>query len=545
MKMFATLVLAALLLTSISASAQSFTVSITPTEQMITVGESATYSVVITPQNGFNATVFLSVTSSSYKGTATLSVTEPNPPYSNITLKVRPSIQDTGIRTFTIKAENSGIESSATCSITTRKNTQWANIKYPITPINNVKLSYIRLDNDGNISFASRQYLGNSQNRQDSIVIYHFRNQHWESETFRTSPPDPRTYGYFGDVVDKEGMNWSITDKGIAKYDGKFITVFNQTNSDIPYTSFRNLMLDRSGYPLCTTEDNKNNYAVSRYDGNSWKSLKLKLPKDPHNNFEVFWNSNLCIDSTNRIWIPPTNFGMVRVTDTIQEDFPISGGLFYSSVSTMLCDKDGEMWFMYNPTPKTIAFSHFDGTKWEQIYTPTQETLYSFILDENKNIWACSGEGLHRYGNNGIWWTTYNKTNSPLTGRVYSVLQDKNKNFWLSSTGNDNAFYVFNPNGLVDIPLAPVSVEELPVSTESSITISPNPTSTSVTLAGISGVTSFRVVNSLGMDMGLGSELAIGATQEEINVSGLVAGIYFVQLRTPTGMITKPMMVVR
>ncbi len=537
MKMFATLVLAALLLTSMSASAQSFTVSITPTEQMITVGESATYSVVITPQNGFNATVFLSVTSSSYKGTATLSVTEPNPPYSNITLKVRPSIQDTGIRTFTVKAENSGIESSATCSITTRKNTQWAIIQPPAYVKNNlISSGSIRLDNDGNISFGTHQRFGSHQNLQDSIVIYHFRNQRWESETFRSSPPDPRTYGYFGDVVDKDGMNWSITNKGLAKYDGKFMTVFNQTNSDIPYTSFRNLMLDRSGYPLCTTEDNKKNYAVSRYDGKAWKSVKLTLPKA---DYEVFWRSPICLDSTNRLWIPAYNFGIVRVQDTIQENMNTT---IHPDIGDLLCDKDGEMWFMYNPTPKTIAFSHFDGTKWEQIYTPTQETLYSFILDENKNIWACSGEGFHRYGNNGVWWTTYNKTNSPLTSGIFNALQDKNKNFWLVS---QNGFYVFNPNGLVDIPLAPVSVEELPVSTESSITISPNPTSTSVTLAGISGVTSFRVVNSLGMDMGLGGELAIGAAQEEINVSGLVAGIYFIQLRTPTGMITKPMMVVR
>ena len=45
--------------------------------------------------------------------------------------------------------------------------------------------------------------------------------------------------------------------------------------------------------------------------------------------------------------------------------------------------------------------------------------------------------------------------------------------------------------------------------------------------------------------MGLSRDLAHGTLEEEIIVSGLTVGVYFVQLRTPTGMITKPIMVVR
>ena len=546
MKMFVTLVLAALLLTSMSVSAQSFTVSITPPVQTITVGESATYSVVITPLNGYSATVFLSVDAGLFKGPSTFSTSSPNPPYSNITLTCKPTLQDTGTRTFVIRAKNKGIEVTASCSLVIHKNSQWAKIQSPLShnALVSAGKSSLKLDKDSNISFGTYQRPVRENNYQDSIFTFHFRNQSWETESFSPSLPDSaysrRKYDY---LIDKSGTFWFTTEKSISKYDGNFITTYDQSNSGIISVDFRNMFLGSNGYPIVIAEDERSKMAISRFDGSIWTSFK---PEIPLNGFSPGWGVGSCMDTTGSIWLTTHSSGLVRISDTMQNDINTtsSPAIYYLGVKNILSDKDGDVWCMYVPNyTNVVALSHFDGTQWQHIPTPYPNNEYfSMMIDDQKNIWLGTMTGLVVYLKSTDEWKTFNKENSPLSGWVTDIIQDKNKNIWMTV---GEAYYVFNPNGLVDIPLAPVSVEELPVITESSITISPNPTSTSVTLAGISGVTSFRVVNSLGMDMGLGSELSIGATQEEINVSGLVAGIYFVQLRTPTGMITKPMMVVR
>ena len=35
----------------------------------------------------------------------------------------------------------------------------------------------------------------------------------------------------------------------------------------------------------------------------------------------------------------------------------------------------------------------------------------------------------------------------------------------------------------------------------------------------------------------------LGSSNQEVDVSGLSSGLYFVQIRTPTGLITKPIVV--
>jgi hypothetical protein len=546
MKMYVTFVLAALLLTSMRASAQSFTVSITPAVQTITVGESATYSVVITPLNGYNATVFLSVDKGLFQGSCGFSTSSPNPPYSNITLTCKPTLQDTGTRTFIIRAKNKGIEVTASCLLNIHKNSQWARIQSPLphNALTTADVSSLQLDKDSTISFGTYQRPERENNYQDSIFTFHFRNQHWETESFRPSLPDSAfsrsKYEY---IIDKTGMFWFTTEKSISKYDGNFITTYDQSNSGIVSSIFRSMFLGKNGYPVVIAEDERSNIAISRFDGSIWTSFK---PEIPLNGFSPGWGVGSCMDSAGGIWVTTHSSGLVHISDTTQDNVNNSSNpaIYYLGVRNVLCDKDGEMWCMYVPNyTNVVALSHLDGTQWQHIPTPYPNIEYfSMMIDDQKNIWLGTMTGLVVYLNSTGEWKTFNKDNSPLSGWVTDIIQDKNKNIWMTV---GEAYYVFNPNGLVDMPLTPLAVEELRCITDVAITISPNPTSTSVTLAGLSGITSFRVVNSLGMDMGLGSELAIGASQEEINVSGLVAGIYFVQLRTPTGMITKPMMVVR
>ncbi len=106
----------------------------------------------------------------------------------------------------------------------------------------------------------------------------------------------------------------------------------------------------------------------------------------------------------------------------------------------------------------------------------------------------------------------------------------------------DDVFYVFNPNGLVNIPLAPSAVEEGIIPTPSdAITLFPNPTGSTFTISGISSVLGYRIVSAMGMEVLPQQEFV--SSKQEVDVSGLAAGVYFVQMRTASGMMTKPIVV--
>ncbi len=530
----------ALFLIPLMLPAQSFTVALTPTSQTVSVGESATYSVAITPVGGFNATIFLSVSGSNFNGTTTLSASNPNPPYANITLKIKTTIQDTGIRTFTVTAKNGSVQSTATCTITTVRNPLWAILNPPKTAGYLGSMNW-KTDKEGNITFIS--YAKNNYQSVDSLYIHHFRNQRWETESFSPSLSSFNN-DYKDFIYDRNGNFWCIVPGGILRYDGKFTILYTPTNSSIPNSSFQSIDLDKNGNLLLIASDNsrKTGIAIVSYDGTNWSSFYPTIYTPDGISHTSYWSSRICIDSSNQIWIPTGYRGIAKFKDQVQEtiDSKSTPPILTDRVSQVLCDKDGQMWCMYDYYGQlTTPFSYFDGTSWQHISTPTQSTLNSFIVDDTKNLWLGSGEGLSRYGDNGTSWTTYNTTNSPLPGGVTSMIQDKNKNIWMMTQGK---IFVFNPNGLVDIPLAPTSMEEQPTA-DDGITISPNPTSTSFTISGADNITSVSILTTLGMEISR-KPLVVSGTLE-VDVSDFAAGMYFVQVRTAAGIISKPVVIVR
>ncbi len=85
-------------------------------------------------------------------------------------------------------------------------------------------------------------------------------------------------------------------------------------------------------------------------------------------------------------------------------------------------------------------------------------------------------------------------------------------------------------------------VDEKP-SPQDGITITPNPTSTSFTISGVDNILSVKIMNSVGMEVSRTSLVVSGKL--EVDVSELPAGVYFVQVRTPAGIISKPVVIVR
>lgn len=78
--------------------------------------------------------------------------------------------------------------------------------------------------------------------------------------------------------------------------------------------------------------------------------------------------------------------------------------------------------------------------------------------------------------------------------------------------------------------------------TDNTISISPNPTSTSFTISGLQGKPSVSIVNSLGMEV---SKQQANTPQVYFDAIGFANGIYFVQVKAATGMVSKMLVVYR
>lgn len=100
-------------------------------------------------------------------------------------------------------------------------------------------------------------------------------------------------------------------------------------------------------------------------------------------------------------------------------------------------------------------------------------------------------------------------------------------------------FFVYNPDGLVNISVV-LSVNEKPVEQSDGISLSPNPVSSVISVSGLEGVSSLRIMNSLGMEV---KRMLVDGGKSDVDVSDLVNGMYFVQFRTQTGMVSKSVVV--
>jgi hypothetical protein len=522
-------------------SAQSFTVTLTPASQSITVGESATYSVVITPLNGYDASVFLSVSSPGLKGSAILSHTTSNSPYSNCTLTVKPSIADTGIKTITLTAQNGIVNTTATCTIATKKNVQWATIKMPVYYNSSSSMRSLGINPAGDITYVVKgsDYYG----IQKFNYVFQYKNKAWSRSDVSLSENSISENTCAPFAYDKNGVLWCATHYGIVKYDGNFATVYTMASTPgIKSDYIQGVQIDQNGFPVFIAyyKQTRSEIHVIRYDGTTWSTFNTKKKSFDTFNQGNRFNFEFCIDKSNRLWIPSYE-GLLRVQDTTQEVLTMPEPI--ETTVQIECDKDGGIWCLNNGRSiSPTILSYFDGTQWKSIENSAIKGARSFIVDNDKNIWLIALSGLHVY--DGVSWTNYTSANSPVpiieSHRAPLLAQDKDKNVWMLA---DDVFYVFNPNGLVNIPLAPSAVEEDIIPTPSDgITLYPNPTGSTFTISGISNVMGYSIVNTMGITVLPPQEFV--SSKQEVDVSGLAGGVYFVQMRTASGMIAKPIVVV-
>jgi ligand-binding sensor domain-containing protein len=354
-------------------------------------------------------------------------------------------------------------------------------------------------------------------------------------------------------ILNGYNIKYFFTQSGLYKYNGNTITVYKTSNSDLPSDSIKRGCMDANGRLWLGTPQglaSLENYTITRYD-------KTNSELD---NEQI---TALALGADNRLWIGTPNGLVVKDGNTWTRLTPENSGLPAPYIFGLAIDNNGSVWMgtgnkvsknfnrlpSFNDCPESmVGLVKYDGTKWIQFNSTNSPLSSNYVngltIDTKGNIWIgtasntfkagemISGCGLLKF--NGSTWTAFNSSNSLIPDNdVQWVGADRLGNIWFVCK---KMFGVMNEDG---IPFLVNGVSEQPAES-TSIHLYPNPTSTSFTLSGLEGVSSVRLVNSVGVEV---KQWLMVNGQLSIDVSDLVNGLYFVNIRTATGATVKPIMV--
>lgn len=502
-------------------SAQSFSLSISPATQTITVGETATFNVQITPENGFDATVFLSVQSSLPGVEMKLSGTSINTPYTGVLFTARPA-SDTDTAVITLTGTNGALKTMTQTTLRVVKNPLWKVVSAKERDY--FWGSYLISGKHG--SAAGIWY----NPFIDRTVVSEYLNGVWIVDSL--SWKDFYTPGYYQEYqYDSQRNLWIFTKgKGAFCVKNNFSTQYSTQNSLIIGDSIHDCTFDKEGraivllyrYIDSLNGKGKCQFTLQRFTDNQWiqiyqhELIVNSIQAPPAKN-------SICSDSSGKIWLAAWEDGLICIDgnniDTISSE---SVGISQRSATTVFCDKLGKVWGSFSG--QTIVF---DTLGWR-----VSPLILGIIGVDSKNaIWSGVGDRLYQF--DGITITEYSSSNSPLpkTATSYgirSLVIDNNDNIWVGYSPIDQYApyysygYIFNPNGLVGIPIVLSAEEHTPAAT--ALTAFPNPSSAKVTLRGITG-NELTITDVLGRNV-LTVEIPAGITEQIIETSSLPEGIY-------------------
>lgn len=208
-----------------------------------------------------------------------------------------------------------------------------------------------------------------------------------------------------------------------------------------------------------------------------------------------------------------------------------------SSIILRKYDNDGKLLFTKSFTP--LFYNYIKSIK----ETPSGDLILAGHGQDSSNSKSKDNKYLLiRTTSNGelIWFDSFGETTS---GNLILNLAVADEHTFLLGGQNNYGVGINTSQAIVMKVRDGVSdVEEFEAISDN-ITISPNPTSTSFILRGIDNISSMKILNSIGMEV---SRMSFNeSSKQEVDVSNLPSGVYFVQIRTSTGMISKPIVISR
>ena len=298
-------------------------------------------------------------------------------------------------------------------------------------------------------------------------------------------------------TIDKENNLWGGGGlrecQGLNKFDGNNWTLFDTSNSPLPYNYVRQITCD-SDEKIWGISSGINGRAIFNYDGNNWEIYTAYLPP--------VWISTMAADKKGNIWyatdLPQTSFsGIVQIND--------SGSTFH-------------------PKPDSIlGFAQ------------------KLLVDSKDNLWVCWYNGVSEYSN-GVW-SFYKDT---LDYSFSDMIIDSKDNIWFSTWGD--GVVAFNKNGLV---LSTGKQDNISIVKNFRLEQNyPNPfnpgTKIKYSIPQLSQV-QIKVYDVLGNEVAtlVNEEKLDGEYEVEFDGSALTSGIYFYQLKAGSFVETRKMVLLR
>ena len=186
-------------------------------------------------------------------------------------------------------------------------------------------------------------------------------------------------------AVDHDGMAWIATTNGIMFIENNSLTSYD--NSD--YQQVIAVEIDKNNNKWFITDG-----IAIRYDGENWQEFSVS------NGLPAGTLTSLIIDKEDAIWIGTRKKGIISFDGNVWS----LHDMYYPHVIASTVDNENRVWF----GDKQGRVYSYDGNEWSSIQVVSRLWfLYSFDVDMNGVIWACSNKGLYRVENEEI--TVYTK----------------------------------------------------------------------------------------------------------------------------------------
>jgi ligand-binding sensor domain-containing protein/signal transduction histidine kinase len=224
-------------------------------------------------------------------------------------------------------------------------------------------------------------------------------------------------------LQDRKGNLWFSSDEGVTRYDGKYLSHFEISNST------RN-----SNIVLCMLEDSSGFLWFGTFGGGVICFDGIKLTQ--YTEDEGLSNNIVnCIiqDKSGDFWMATSGGGVSKFDGKVFTHYTTSEGLASNQVRSILQDRDGKIWFGTFGS----GVSLFDGTNFFNYSVgegfPANH-IASIIQDNIGNIWFGSyQQGLVKY--DGLNFTQFTEAQGLSSNKVLCISQDEYGKLWLGTSG--------------------------------------------------------------------------------------------------------------
>ncbi len=306
-------------------------------------------------------------------------------------------------------------------------------------------------------------------------------------------------------TIDKNNVLWGGGGlrelEGLNKFDGINWTLFDTSNSLLPYNYVRQITADSNG-KIWGIASGINGRAIFGFDGSNWDIYPAYLPP--------VWISTMVVDKKGNVWyatsLPQTNFaGIVQINDTISIFHPKPDSI-HGFAQKLLLDSDDNLWVCwYN------CVSEYSNGFWSFYKDTINYSFSDMIIDSKDNLWFSTwGDGVVAFNKNGL---------------VLSTNKEDNVNLINKFKLEQNYPNPFNPTTKIKYTIPIVETRH----------------------ASSLQMVSLKVYDILGREVTtlVNEEKPVGEYEVEFNAANLPSGIYFYQLKAGGFVETKKMILLK